>query len=150
MSGHSHGLESLQNSPITNSFFSGTRSTYFISAECHIWAESWVSEMVNCEISALLIWIHVANRAGGGTEQFTLLKRSEVMSGVSDGLLPAQMIPTDHWTFSVVSVARIRCVPPEARPSLLREREVTGSRKNVKMTMNSFYWMDEAGVLLWQ
>lgn len=82
------------------------------------------------------------DRSPEGAEQFTLLKRSEVMSGVSDGLLPAQMIPTDHWTFSVVSVARIRCVPPEARPSLLRESEVTGSEKMLKRQWIPFTgWM---------
>lgn len=72
------------------------------------------------------------------------------MSGVNDGLLPAQMIPTDHWTFCLVSVAGVRCVPPQPRPSLRRGREVTGSGKNAKTILNSFHWMPiKLGVLFW-
>lgn len=104
--------------------------------------------MVNCEISALLIWIDVANRAGGGTDPPKELNSSPYWrgqrwcQGLAMGSSQHRWSPTDHWSFSVVSVARIRCVPPEARPSLLREREVTGSEKMLKQQWIPFTgWM---------
>lgn len=41
---------------------------------------------MNCEISAVLIWVRGASGAGGGAHP---LKRAKVVSGVSDGAPPS-------------------------------------------------------------